>query len=362
MISQKIVPPAKIESELQKIWESFSKEDTNKANLFTLIVYSERNNRLNLVRDTIQNLIEKFPCRIIFITYEPESKENYLKTAVSILSPPGEQKEVACDSIDIGVGKDDIEKVRYVVLPLLIPDLPVHLLWCEDPCKETKLLFHLKELASKIIFDSETSNNIFDFSKFIMNNFKCRESCLVDLNWLKTEDFRDILSSEFYESEKLKMLTSATSITLNVNQKENPLVRNFLIQAYYVIFWIASRLDWSYKEKKIEENTHHILFNKSSSSIRITINIDEKKVFNSGDILKIQVFADEGNEIIFERSESQPEALKVDSSNTQQCYLPHHFKFEKFELGHFLANEMITQPISNHFTKTLSKLSDVNDN
>ncbi len=362
MISQKIVPPAKIESELQKIWESLSKEDTNKANLFTLIVYSERNNRLNFVRDTIQNLIEKFPCRIIFITYEPESKESYLKTAVSILSPPGDQKEVACDSIDIGVGKDDIEKVRYVVLPLLIPDLPVHLLWCEDPCKETKLLFHLKELASKIIFDSETSSDIFAFSKFVLKNFKCKENCLVDLNWLKTEDLRDILSSEFYESEKLKILENASSITLNVNQKDNPLIKKFLIQGYYLIFWIASRLDWSYKEKKTEGTTHLILFNKLKSSVQVVINIDEKKVFNSGDVLKIQVKAKENDEIVFERSEKQPEALKVDSSNPKQCYLPHNFKFEKFELGHFLANEMITQPISNHFIKTLLKLSDVDDN
>jgi len=362
MISQKIVPPEKIESELQKIWESLRKEDTNKANLFTLIVYSERNKRLNFVRDTIQNLIEKFPCRIIFITYEPNSKESYLKTAVSILSPPGEQKEVACDSIDIGVGKDDIEKVRYVVLPLLIPDLPVHLLWCEDPCKETKLLFNLKELSSKIIFDSETSSNIFAFSKFVLKNFTCKEDCLVDLNWLKTEDTRDILSSEFYESEKLRILKNATSITLDVNQKDNPLIKKFLIQAYYLIFWIASRLDWSYKEKKIEGTTHHILFNKPELTVEVAINIDEKKAFSAGDILKIQINAKDNDKITFKRSEKHPETLKVESSNPKQCYLPHNFKFEKFELGHFLANEMITQSISNHFIKTLLKLSDVNDN
>jgi len=362
MISQKIVPPAKIESELQKIWESLSKEDTNKANLFTLIVYSERNNRLNFVRDTVQNLIEKFPCRIIFITYEPNSKENYLKTAVSILSPPGEGKEVACDSIDIGVGKDDIEKVRYVVLPLLIPDLPVHLLWCEDPCKETELLFHLKDLSSKVIFDSETANNIFDFSKFIIKNFECKERCLVDLNWLKTEDLRDILASEFYEKEKLNILKNATSIHLNINQKENPLIKNFSIQAYYVIFWITSRLDWSYKKMKVEKKVHHILFNSSDSPVEITINIQENKSFNSGEILKIQIKAKEEDEITFERSDNEPETLKVNSSTPEQCYIPHIFKFEKFELGHFLANEMITQPLSDHFTKTLLKLSSVNDN
>jgi Glucose-6-phosphate dehydrogenase subunit N-terminal domain/Glucose-6-phosphate dehydrogenase subunit C-terminal domain len=358
MISQKIVAPSQIESELLKIWESLNRENTNRAGLFTLIVYCKKNERLNYIRDIVQNLIEKFPSRIIFITYEPNAKESYLKTAVSVLFQSDQQKEIACDSIDIGVGKNDIEKVQYVILPLLLTDLPVYLLWCENPLNETKLFFHLKELASKIIFNSESANNIFDFAKFTIQHFSDQEKDLVDLNWLKMENLKEIITTEFSDNEKVKILSDIEEIHLTINKKKNPCIKQYTIQAYYFIFWLAAKLNWKPKSMSTNEKKHSFTFQSDNLLIQVTLDTATFEQFTTGDILNISMKSKTKSELFLERS-TEFDGFKVDFLSLKQCDLPHNFRFSKFELGHYLANEMVSKNPNSDYIKTLSILSKI---
>ncbi|HAB99095.1 MAG TPA: hypothetical protein DCE71_04665 [Parachlamydiales bacterium] len=111
MTIQQIVSPDQIEKQLQSIWEALVKENKMRASLFNLIVYTHLSARTDYFRSIVQKVIEKFPCRILFISFDPDTSQSYLKTAVSVVTPSQGETTIACDNIDIGVAGSEIEKV-----------------------------------------------------------------------------------------------------------------------------------------------------------------------------------------------------------------------------------------------------------
>ncbi len=111
MTIQQIVDPSNIEPELIRIWETLAKEKkTTRASLFNLIVFTKLSSRTDYFRNIVQKVVEKFPCRTLFISHDPDSPKPYLKTAISVLSPSAQDASIACDQIDIGVAGFDLEK------------------------------------------------------------------------------------------------------------------------------------------------------------------------------------------------------------------------------------------------------------
>ena len=94
-----LVSPADIQSALNKIWESLETKNVTRACLFNLIFYTEKNNRSAYMQQIAQKVVEKFPSRVIFISFDKNSAENALKTEVSILSSSKGEFDVACDYI-----------------------------------------------------------------------------------------------------------------------------------------------------------------------------------------------------------------------------------------------------------------------
>ena len=165
MTVQQIVAPERIETELIKIWEELAKENKMRASLFNLIVFNRLSARTDYIRSIVQKVVEKFPCRTLFVSQDPDAKQTYLKTAVSVVIPKAEESTVACDQIDIGVAGSELERVPFLLLPHILPDLPIYLLWAEDPSQPHPLFSPLIRLATRIIFDSESADNLLSFSR-----------------------------------------------------------------------------------------------------------------------------------------------------------------------------------------------------
>ena len=120
---QQIVDPEKIESELKKIWETLAKEKKTRASLFNLIVVNRQQSRTDYIRNIVQEVIEKFPCRTLFISEDPAAKAPSLQTAISVLIPKNREGSTACDLIDIAVAGSDVNKVHFLILQHLLQQL-----------------------------------------------------------------------------------------------------------------------------------------------------------------------------------------------------------------------------------------------
>lgn len=352
MTIQQIVSPDKVESTLLKIWEGLSKENKMRASLFNLIIFSRYSSRTDYLRSIAQKVVEKFPCRILFISEDPEASESYLKTAVSVVMPQGQEGTIACDQIDIGVAGKNIRQVPYVLLPHILPDLPVTLLWGEDPSQSHPLFQPLAKLASRVIFDSESSDSLLAFAKTVL---ALKEKCacdIADLNWARTEGWRDLFAFIFDREERLKQLNHLSKFVIVYNARPTEFFCHLKIQSMYLLAWFQGRLGWKLKASK------NLRFQFSWKKKHIHAAVETKHWENIGPGTIISVHLETSQKETFDctRIHEHPHFATVQIASTEKCDIPYQFVFGQTATGHSLVKEICMRGTSEHYLEMLKLL------
>lgn len=351
--AQKLVEPDAIESELKAIWEKLAQENKTRACLFNLLIFNRYSPRTDYIRSIAQKVVEKFPCRLIFISEDPDAEKPYLKTAVSVIMPQSKESSVACDHIDIGVGGADIERTPYLVLPHILPDLPTTLLWTEDPTVPHPLFKPLTKLADRLIFDSESAADLFAFAKTVFALQKKGPFDVADLNWARTEEWRDLLAFLFRTPEKINHLAHLKSLNLVYNQKENAYFTHLKIQSMYLIAWLSSRLSWKLGEGLKCTSNHG----------SIAVSIDSKPWKNLGPGTIISMCLETKDKTLFdcERKKLEPHCVDIKVTTDEKCDLPFQFLLQQTATGHSLVQEICRRGTSVHYFEMLQTLMKMKD-
>lgn len=338
MSAQFLVDPGRIESELMALWERLAKEKM-RACLFNLIVFNRLSDRTDYIRDIVQKVSEKYPCRVLFISEDPDSNHSYLKTAISVV---GDGK-LACDYIDIGFSGKEMEKVPFLILPHIIPDLPVSLLWTEDPSTEHPLFEPLSKLAGRIIFDSEAADSLLAFSQ---KTLKLHQSGIdtADLNWARTEGWRDLIASLFHSGERQGQIKE---IKIIYNARETEVFCHVKVQSMYLLAWLASRLNW-----KFQKFDKSFIFEKQRALIES--NVWEK--LGSGTVISIDLTTEDGHLYHSARNPQQYHHVSIQVSSPERCELPYSYILGKTATGQSLVKEIITQGTSAHYIDMLKEI------
>ncbi|MBX7065883.1 MAG: glucose-6-phosphate dehydrogenase assembly protein OpcA [Parachlamydiales bacterium] len=340
MTTQFLVEPERIESELLKLWEKLAKEKM-RACLFNLIVFNKLSARTDYIRDIVQKVSEKYPCRVLFISYDSESAHPYLKTAVSVVG----NGNIACDYIDVGVSGPEMEKVPFLLLPHIIPDLPISLLWTEDPSVEHPLFQPLAKLATRIIFDSESADSLLAFAQKVL---KLNQSGIdtADLNWARTEGWRDLIGSLFHSGEKLDQIQDVR-ITYNARKSES--FCHLKVQSMYLIAWLASRLNWKFQKASKDL---HFTFENQKAEIHAT----EWERLGSGTVISVDLTTQDGYLYNSARIPKQYHNVSIQISSKEKCELPYNYILGRTATGQSLVKEIITQGTSQHYLAMLKEI------
>jgi glucose-6-phosphate dehydrogenase assembly protein OpcA len=338
---QKIVDPGKIEPELMKIWDGLAKEKM-RACLFNLIVFNRLSPRTDYIRNIVQKVSEKYPCRVLFISSDPDSQHPYLKTAVSVVG----NGNIACDYIDIGVSGPDMARVPFVLLPHLIPDLPISLLWTEDPSEPHPLFDPLSKLATRIIFDSESADSLLAFSEKVIQLREETGVDTADLNWARTEGWRDLIASIFRSGENLDQIKD---IRLTYNGRETEFFCHLKVQSMYLLAWISSRLKWQFKNASKDL---HFTFEKQNGEI---CSVDWEKL-GPGTVISVDLATEDGHLYQSARIPAQYHRVSIQISSTEKCELPYQFVLGQAATGLSLVKEIITKGTSDHYLDMLRDL------
>jgi glucose-6-phosphate dehydrogenase assembly protein OpcA len=357
MLTEKIIPPKDIESTLQKMWEDLRKTNKSKASLFNLIVYNVYSKRTDYFRDIILKLIEKFPCRVLFITANFSKKKTFLKTAVSIISPEDTNNLIACDNIDIAVGEKNRRIVPFIILPHLLPNLPTYLLWTENISLNDALFQDLKQLSTRIILDSEATNDIVSFSNKILRlNLGKKRLDIGDLNWARTKQWRDLFAEIFFHSHRLEQINNAHEISITYNNHETPFFCHEKFKSIYFQSWLASRLKWIYVKQTTKKD--HLVFQYRKKKKIITIRLIgvQKPSLPTGSILHIKLTTYNDELFSFYKDQNNPYQIHIESSSSSFCEIPYIYNFSKTYMGQSLANEIFYRDTSEHFLTTLNSL------
>ncbi|HSX13511.1 MAG TPA: glucose-6-phosphate dehydrogenase assembly protein OpcA [Chlamydiales bacterium] len=346
MTTRLLVSPENIENELLKIWEDLSKENKTRASLFNLVVFNKLSKRTDYFRNIVEKVVEKFPCRTLFITEDPEPKNNYLKTAVSVLIP---NVTIACDLIDIGVAGKEIEKVPFLILPHLIPDLPVYVLWTEDPSNEHFLFHPLSKLATRMIFDSESSDNLLEFAKTLLSLKDKSNFDIADLNWARTQGWRNLIASVFDTPKKFHDLADISKLKIVYNARESEFFCHLKIQAMYLLAWLSSRLDW-----KLVSSTKNLQFKfeKTECSIESTF----WEGLGSGTVISVDMTTSKGDHFGACRIKERYHYVSIYNSSPNSCELPYEFVLGQTKTGQSLVSEICMKGTSSHYIDMLREL------
>lgn len=353
-----IIPPSAIQSELTRIWDSLEGTNKMRASLFNLVFFTKKRMRSQYIRDISQKVIEKFPSRVIFITADPESDEDYLNTRVSVLSSSTGDVDIACDFIQIDVAGKHRERVPFVILPHLLTDLPIYSIWAEDPGDQTPLFTLLQKISTRIIFDSEAVVNLSDFAKHLLD-FDASPHCdIADLNWARMESWRELLTSTFYTDERLAKLRKTSKIQLLYNAEESPFYCHTQIQSIYLQGWLATQLGWNLKKMESEKGKVTYFYTRVGGEVEVTLYPEKQENLKAGTIISIDIETENKDHFSFGRELETPHHVCMRFSTLEKCDMPLKYIFAKDESGQSLVKEICHKGTSKHYINLLEQIKD----
>lgn len=306
-----------VEKELSRLYEE--KGEANRACLFNLVVWAPTTERGKYLSLLVDKVAEKFPCRLIFITLTDTAKAK-LEIDVSVNLKPN----VACDLIEITIPHAEKEKVPFLIFPHLLPDLPMYLLWGQDPTIKNELYNILLPHCSRVIFDSVCLKSLSSFAKDILPKDKTN---LRDVNWTLLSGWRSIISRTLDTVEKANTLKKATSIEI-IHKGESTLQSDLLMG------WFISKLNLS---PKIFKST-----SKEGDGYE-------------GDILSLTLTTPEV-EFTFIRNKHK---VAIHVSNDTTCELPQLLPLTHIQRGFSFWRELLFEPFSIDYVKTLQAIQKI---
>lgn len=347
------IAPANIESKLSEIWQSLETKGVTRASLFNLIFYVEEGHRLAYVEKIAQKVIETFPSRILLIVVGNREANEPLKAEVSILLSSKGDYDVACDFIRLTIAKNAKEHIPLLMLPHIIPDLPVYLVWAEDPSREKLPLEHALQ---RVIFDSECAESLPNFATNALSIYETKHLAIADLNWARTETLRDLLMIAFFPKERQEELARLTTLNITYNAKETPFFSHTKIQSIFLQAWLACQLSWEWKDIAFEGDV--VIFSYSKGDHVITVKLLPTRFDNlpPGLILDVEMATAQDERFLLQRDRKEISRLALFPSDTSSCQLPSYFIFSKAESGHSLVKEITHRGTSEHFLKVLQLL------
>ncbi len=349
-MDQILIAPAQIESELQRIWDSLQGTNKMRACLFNLIIFAKKEERVPYLRLVAQKIIERFPSRIIFV--ELTSKEDKLETSVSVMTADEGDNEIVCDLINIRAGGSFLERVPFIILPNILPDLPIYLLHGHDPVNEDSLSKQIEQFATRLIFDSETTENLPQFAQTLLNYQKQHHADIADLNWARIENWRDLLTETFYSTDRLVQLKRSRLIHIHYNSTSSPSVSHTKTQAIYLQGWIASQLGWTF-QKQDEGNVFYY------KECTIYLHPSSMKSLTAGRVISNQIETAEEETFLLTRHLENPRHVSIEISTKETCAIPSHTLFDIDEVGQSTVHEVIHRGTSRHYMNLLSTLSTI---
>jgi glucose-6-phosphate dehydrogenase assembly protein OpcA len=325
-----------IEKELEKLFLEQKNKKQLKSFLFTLIIYSSEKRRTAELRDSVQAIVNKFPCRILFIESTDEKNNAF---SVSLSAPMN--GAVSSDQIDIVCSKERLNEVPFLILPHFVPDLPIYLLWGGDPTEENPLLLSLIKYIDRLIFDSEEITNLHRFSVKLLEEMKAVSFEWIDIEWVLLKGWRRALEAVFDTKERILNLYDLKEIHIFYTEPKER-------QSVYLASWILSILDLKISKMETLDNVR-ILHTKTTT---VFLHPERRKEA-PGTIFAITMSTVRGESYSLRKQEGQAKIV-VHVSNQERCEMPFSLPLTDLHKGLTFINEVFFLGSSSHYQKMLS--------
>lgn len=348
-----------IDQKLSDLWDEAEGTNKIRASLFNLILYIQKNSNLPQYQKLVKNVLQLFPCRVIMIIGDDSSNEEYLRTSVTGEAMKSGDQEIYCEIIQIEVAGSLVERVPFIVLPHLLPDLPIYLLWTQDPAMENKILPHFEPIAKRIIFDSESARDLNSYSCALLSlilRFHCQ---IGDLNWSATHGWRRLFAQVFGTADSFITLTQSRVIRIHYNDTPSEFHQKNKIPASYFQAWIASRLNWKFESIENVEGNIRLVYRRPLGPVVLILIAETIPTLRAGALLSIDVESQHNKGHYCFKRHPESRQVFIQYSNKDQCNLPYCSILSGTLEGEEIIQEIFYPSTRRHFADMLEVLSKI---
>lgn len=322
--------------------------------LFNLIIFCSEQSRQPSLQDTVQAIVKKFPSRVIFIQKNDTQTDDFLSIQVSNKIEGKEGGSIPCDHIYIEVSPKQLQRIPFIIIPHLLPDLPIYLLWDQNPAIENHILPHLLPFAKRLIFDSDCAADLQAFSKTLLK-FMDQEPNVdfIDLNWVRIAGWRNVLREVFDSATANQRLRFNKNIQICYNNKPSTQIQHQEHQAIYLAAWMIAQLKWKWVSSCREDSLIKITCSNGNNDFSITLSPENHSTLNPGAIVEVEVASNDNHFFFITPMENLPKAV-VHISSMETCELPFTLPLHGIKKGAQFTTELIFSPASVHYRNMLS--------
>lgn len=211
------------------------------------IVVTEDRSEAEAIADLVGEVTVEHPSRIFLVSAKRSSAttsmEAWISARCSLPVPGG--KQVCCEQITLVGRGTDTQKIPSIITSLLVPDVPVVLLWKAIVDKSDTILQALVHICDRALIDS--SEDLAPQAALgAWETFMRQErdhATFGDLAWTHLIELRSLIAQTFQPLKIRQHLATIEAVTVTYSSTHQPW-HSGLSQALLLTGWLALKLEW----------------------------------------------------------------------------------------------------------------------
>lgn len=328
--------------------------ETIEVALFNLVAYLPKNAKKSPIGTLVSGIIDKLPSRTISIHVSDDAEEKLtLQRYPRLIERAG--KRISCASVQITAGSASLACVPFALMPYLMPDLPIYLLWDQDPLLDTVVLPPLKKFATRLIFNA--INNGQDrwkhFSQEMLSNLKNFQIEILDIQWAMVGGWRDALVRLFNTPLTLQQLRHCQRLSLSFCGKDS----SEATQSLYLSSWLAAQLGWKLTHFTRKSEEIIASYAHSQGHVHVTMQAactDDKEL--TGTVLSMKMDSYDGVNYSLQRHGDR-QTVVVHVGRKESCDLAFYLPLPALDKRLSYIKELFHNTSGAHYTNMLNQLA-----
>lgn len=321
-------------------------QDSVRACLFNLILVGRQPPGCSAFQRLVDAIIERYPCRIICINIRTDQSADFLEQTADIQTVGEGSHRVSCDRIGVEVGGSQRRRVPLIILPLLVSDLPVHLVWKLGPNEERETLLRLQKLTQRVIFDSDGAPSASNFCCSLVSDMSLFRADITDLNWAFIQGWRSALAEAFPTKDDLEFLRRTRVVNVSFNNRQETFCARPELPALMLQAWLAGRLEWTFQKN----DGHQITYQRPNGETQVKLIPTIDQDLPAATILSVELISDD-NQRRFLQLEKGLQRVRVETVG-----LPHYVPLRDTTREEAVLDQLFIPYTSRQLRPTLETL------
>lgn len=323
-----------------------------RASLFNLIAYQPHRYGHYALNEVLENITSKLPCRSICISMDPSARALKIESIIHTLQK--DAYPITCEQINIVTAGADLAKVPFALMPHLLPDLPIYLLWGQSPLADQTILPALQKFATRLVFDAdEEGGDWHEFSTRMLEHLQKSPLDIMDVNWALIGAWRDAFVRLFYNPQAIEQLSYSQKLSLIYS---GAVAKRDATESIYLCCWLAAQLGWTFRSFSEKAEGFFLEYSHARGSVEVVIAPQAQQAGGETALLSVDITT--GNQTHYHlKRHLQGSTATVHISRSDSCDLPFTLPLPTLWRNLTYMKELFHYTAGSHYRNMLYQLA-----